>query len=109
MTIVSCSCFLSIANMYTYEACKKVANNIVDIPNTYGKLYEDFIVSNASSIGSIESGLRSLTYIIPGRFRDAEIASESCMIIDMTRSLSRYSSNTFDRSALLCTANFIIS
>ncbi|KAI9670154.1 MAG: Peroxisomal membrane protein pex16 [Caeruleum heppii] len=60
-------------------------------------LYGDFIVKNANSVSQIESALRSLTYIIPGtrlhnpagntpspanlrisgRFRDAEIASES--------------------------------
>ncbi|KAI9886064.1 MAG: hypothetical protein M1823_002137 [Watsoniomyces obsoletus] len=39
--------------------------------------YGDFIVKNASSVSQIESTLRSLTYIIPGRFRDSEIASES--------------------------------
>lgn len=40
-------------------------------------LYEDFITKNAHQVSQIESALRSLTYIIPGRFRDAEIASES--------------------------------
>ncbi|KAF2157334.1 peroxisome membrane protein [Myriangium duriaei CBS 260.36] len=55
----------------------RVAADLLALPSKYGKLYEEFIVSNASSIGSIESALRSLTYIVPGRFRDAEIASES--------------------------------
>lgn len=41
--------------------------------------YEDFITNNSSSVGQIESALRSLTYIIPGRFRESEIASESRM------------------------------
>lgn len=59
-------------------------------------LYDDFITKNAHQVSQIESALRSLTYIIPGsspspllppspladhplpgRFRDAEIASES--------------------------------
>jgi peroxin-16 len=40
-------------------------------------MYADFITKNQSSVTSIESALRSLTYIIPGRFRDAELASES--------------------------------
>ncbi|KAK4451226.1 peroxisomal membrane protein PEX16 [Podospora aff. communis PSN243] len=40
-------------------------------------LYDDFIAKNAHQVSQIESALRSLTYIIPGRFRDAEIASES--------------------------------
>ena len=28
--------------------------------------YDDFITKNASAVSQIESGLRSLTYIIPG-------------------------------------------
>merc|ERR1712230_101662 len=40
-------------------------------------LYSTFITKNQSSVTQIESALRSLTYIIPGRFRDAELASES--------------------------------
>ena len=59
-------------------------------------VYDDFITKNAHQVSQIESALRSLTYIIPGpspfpspclpllltsslsgRFRDAEIASES--------------------------------
>ncbi|KKA31066.1 hypothetical protein TD95_002560 [Thielaviopsis punctulata] len=40
-------------------------------------LYDDYIEKNAGNVTQIESALRSLTYIIPGRFRDAEIASES--------------------------------
>ena len=46
-------------------------------PNKWLHLYSSFITKNASSVSQIESALRSLTYIIPGRFRDAEIASES--------------------------------
>ncbi|KAA8567760.1 hypothetical protein EYC84_008227 [Monilinia fructicola] len=46
------------------------------IPNAL-HLYSDFILKNQSSVTQIESALRSLTYIIPGRFRDAELASES--------------------------------
>jgi peroxin-16 len=40
-------------------------------------MYDSFITKNAGQVSQIESALRSLTYIIPGRFRDAEIASES--------------------------------
>ncbi|RKP07485.1 peroxisome membrane protein, partial [Thamnocephalis sphaerospora] len=39
--------------------------------------YEEFLLKNASQISSIESTLRTLTYILPGRFHDAELASES--------------------------------
>ncbi|KAL5624330.1 hypothetical protein BROUX41_004390 [Berkeleyomyces rouxiae] len=40
-------------------------------------MYDSYIEKNAGNVSQIESALRSLTYIIPGRFRDAEIASES--------------------------------
>ena len=39
--------------------------------------YESFLLNNASQISSIEGSLRSFTYILPGRFHDAELASES--------------------------------
>lgn len=35
--------------------------------------YESFLISNASTISTIESSLRSLTWFLPGRFRDAEL------------------------------------
>ncbi|KAI8075443.1 peroxisome membrane protein [Gilbertella persicaria] len=43
----------------------------------YFHLYQDFLLKNASQITSIESSLRSLTYILPGRFHDAELASQA--------------------------------
>lgn len=52
-------------------------NFSVPPPNKWLHVYSDFVTKNASSVSQIESALRSLTYIIPGRFRDAEIASES--------------------------------
>ncbi|CCL99040.1 uncharacterized protein FIBRA_01049 [Fibroporia radiculosa] len=39
--------------------------------------YESFLVKNVSTISSLESSLRSITWILPGRFRDAELASEA--------------------------------
>lgn len=39
--------------------------------------YESFLISNASTINTIESSLRSITWFLPGRFKDAELASES--------------------------------
>ncbi|KAH6630045.1 peroxisome membrane protein [Chaetomium sp. MPI-SDFR-AT-0129] len=47
------------------------------MPSQWVQTYDDFITKNAHQVSRIESTLRSLTYIIPGRFRDAEIASES--------------------------------
>ncbi|KAI1437887.1 peroxisome membrane protein [Xylaria sp. CBS 124048] len=40
-------------------------------------VYGDFITKNAHQVSQIEGALSTLTYIIPGRFRDAEIASEA--------------------------------
>ncbi|KAG9237694.1 peroxisome membrane protein [Amylocarpus encephaloides] len=47
------------------------------LPPKWLSLYSNFIQTHQSSVTQIESALRSLTYIIPGRFRDAELASES--------------------------------
>ncbi|PWN43395.1 peroxisome membrane protein [Ceraceosorus guamensis] len=41
------------------------------------KSYESFLLSNASQITAVESSLRSLTYFLPGRFKDAELAGEA--------------------------------
>ncbi|GAA5889494.1 hypothetical protein JCM6882_007050 [Rhodosporidiobolus microsporus] len=38
--------------------------------------YEANLLANASRIASIESSLRTLTWFLPGRFHDAELASE---------------------------------
>lgn len=54
----------------------KPANIRQGVPNLIS-MYSTFITKNQSSVTQIESALRSLTYIIPGRFRDAELASES--------------------------------
>ncbi|KAG8934502.1 Peroxisomal membrane protein pex16 [Tulasnella sp. 419] len=39
--------------------------------------YEKLLISNASTINTIESSVRSLTWFLPGRFKDAELASEA--------------------------------
>ncbi len=73
------------ASASTYEA--------LTLPAKLRSQYDEFIIKNSSAVSQIESALRSLTYIIPGtsylqsatsradrppgRFRDAEIASES--------------------------------
>ncbi|CAO1621879.1 unnamed protein product [Parajaminaea phylloscopi] len=41
------------------------------------KAYESFLLANASQITAVESTLRSLTYFLPGRFKDAEVAAEA--------------------------------
>ncbi|RPD55802.1 peroxisome membrane protein [Lentinus tigrinus ALCF2SS1-6] len=43
--------------------------------------YESFLVAHVSTISSLESTLRSITWILPGRFKDAELASEALSAI----------------------------
>jgi hypothetical protein len=38
--------------------------------------YEKLLLDNVSTVRSVESGLRNLTWLLPGRFADAEVASE---------------------------------
>lgn len=46
----------------------------INLPSTYS----NYVASNSSSVSTIESSLRSLTYLLPGaRFHDTELASES--------------------------------
>ncbi|KAI6089188.1 peroxisome membrane protein [Hypoxylon rubiginosum] len=51
--------------------------SVFSMPPKWLHMYGDFITKNSHQVSQIESALRSLTYIIPGRFRDAEIASET--------------------------------
>jgi len=39
--------------------------------------YESFLINNVSTISTLESLLRSITWFLPGRFKDAELASEA--------------------------------
>ncbi|KAJ6171613.1 peroxin Pex16-Penicillium chrysogenum [Penicillium chermesinum] len=51
------------------EAMRKLQNPIppeMRQPSKWLPLYEEFVTKNASSVGQVESALRSLTYIIPG-------------------------------------------
>ncbi|CAI4214214.1 unnamed protein product [Parascedosporium putredinis] len=60
-------------------------------------MYDEFITKNSGQVSQIESALRSLTYIIPGRFRDAEIASET--LHSGVQLLSLYHDNLLSRAA----------
>jgi peroxin-16 len=40
--------------------------------------YESFLINNVETISSLESTLRSISWFLPGRFKDAELASEAC-------------------------------
>jgi peroxin-16 len=42
------------------------------------QLYEGILLRNLSSVASIESAIRNITWLLPGRFEDSEIASEGC-------------------------------
>ena len=50
---------------------------VLSLPPQWLEMYDDFILKNASAVSNIETGLRNLTYLIPGRFRESEMASES--------------------------------
>ncbi|KAJ7932435.1 peroxisomal membrane protein PEX16 [Mycena leptocephala] len=39
--------------------------------------YEAWLLNNISAMSTLESSLRSLTWFLPGRFKDAELASET--------------------------------
>ncbi|PNY29442.1 Peroxisomal membrane protein PEX16 [Tolypocladium capitatum] len=58
-------------------AARPTVGQVLSTPPRWLAMYDGFITKNAGQVSQIESALRSLTYIIPGRFRDAEIASES--------------------------------
>ncbi|KAL8691781.1 MAG: hypothetical protein Q9218_003082, partial [Villophora microphyllina] len=60
-----------------YKQAQSAIPATVSLPSSWLKSYEDFVTNNASSVTQIESTLRSLTYIIPGRFRESELASET--------------------------------
>ncbi|QQK42738.1 Peroxisome membrane protein, Pex16 [Penicillium digitatum] len=61
------------------ESVRNIRNPIPPVllqPYKWLSIYEDFVTKNANSVGQVESALRSLTYIIPGRYRESEIPSE---------------------------------
>jgi len=51
--------------------------------------YEDFLVKNVSTISTLESSLRSVTWFLPGRFKDADLASEGRQYYDSSFSLKQ--------------------
>lgn len=63
--------------MELYRQLSHATNEALGLPPRYLGMYGDFVTKNASVVGQVEGALRSLTYILPGRFRDTEIASES--------------------------------
>jgi peroxin-16 len=61
------------------------------------KAYQRLIVSNAAQVSSIESSLRTLTYILPGRFQDSEVASEA--LFSGLNLLGIYHDHVLDKAA----------
>ena len=47
--------------------------------------YEAFLLANASQITAVESSLRSITYVLPGRFKDAELCVTALTLADTAR------------------------
>lgn len=40
--------------------------------------YEQLLIDNVSTVNTVESAIRNVTWFLPGRFADADIASEGC-------------------------------
>lgn len=51
-----------------------LSHKVANLPS----LYADYVASNPQSVGQVESGLRNLTYLLPGaRLQESELAAES--------------------------------
>lgn len=64
----------AIRDLYS-QASNHVPNTMS--PRSWLRSYETFVKQNAHQVSQIESALRSLTYIIPGRFSESPLALES--------------------------------
>lgn len=53
------------------------ASSLIHPMATSKARYEAFLINNVSTISTLESSLRSITWFLPGRFKDAELASEA--------------------------------
>lgn len=68
------------------------------------EMYEEYVASNAHSVGQVESTLRSMTYLLPGaRLQDSERASES--IHTFVQLLSIYHDHVLKRRAKSVSSN----
>lgn len=54
-----------------------MVGDVLTLPSQWLAMYEDFIAKNAGQVSQIESALRSLTYIIPGKRKPRLRARES--------------------------------
>ncbi len=56
-----------------YKQASKQIPEVVSLPPKWLNMYGDFITKNASAVSQIESALRSLTYIIPGKPNELDL------------------------------------
>lgn len=75
----------TVAALYKQAQSKIPAT--ISLPSHWLNSYEDFVTKNATSVGQIESTLRSLTYLIPGTVlhRNAHLNNE---VLTVSRSFS---------------------
>lgn len=56
------------------NASSEATRTLLNLPHTYS----DYVARNPASVSSVESSIRSLTYLLPGvRLHDTEVAAES--------------------------------
>lgn len=82
--------------MESLKAAATQTRLVITAPPKWINKYSDFITHNAHAVGQVEGALRSLSYIIPGRFRESEIASES--LNSGVQLLSLYHDNLLSRA-----------
>lgn len=47
---------------------------VLSLPPKWLQMYDDFITKNAGQVSQLESALRSLTYVIPGKLRASHLS-----------------------------------
>jgi peroxin-16 len=52
-------------------------------PSSLVTAYEGLLINNVSTVQTVESAIRNVTWFLPGRFEDAEVASEGCMSMSL--------------------------
>ncbi|RMZ75111.1 hypothetical protein DV737_g5435, partial [Chaetothyriales sp. CBS 132003] len=76
------------------SASSALAGAVLSLPSRYS----DYVTSNASAVSTVESSVRSLTYLLPGaRLHDSELASES--LYTFVALLSIYHDSLLKKSA----------
>ena len=83
MTLTYSSPCLIITDRFIHTTVKYLIHhtlyNIHYTMDTLVNAYENLLVDNVGTVRSVESGLRNLTWLLPGRFEDADVASEGRM------------------------------